>query len=422
MPLDTRNRVIDIVEAYHGSLNSSQVRVAELFKPAIQRNAAANLILHNHPSTDPTPSPDDVAVTKAIAQVGSLLDIPLIDHIVLGGNGRYVSLKERGVAFDGRTAERGQGHRVCEGEVIDVYTRRQVLEDGVLVEVSWIAKDVGSPCPTAITAGLHDDLPSIPRERAFSQSYEDQFCDVLFLARLTARRRIWKTRQPSASTRRSARKSSGASTCAYWTCGCTPAQGTISSRSSPSAIRRILMDQTWKPLNRLELHPEDIQYLPDHRCPRCGASPRMTERGEWIRPYQDWYRISLSAWLDHLGYVCFQCSCQHHPQFRGALRVARLGAAILPVEFVDEAQASQIGLPAVFVNAGRVRQAVMFLTQHADPVRGGSVDRLTFILCSLAAGGISPGAARCMLNEWLTEQIPLTRLSQVLRMKFRFHG
>ena len=192
MLLDTRNRVIDIVEAYHGSLNSSQVRVAELFKPAIQRNAAAILILHNHPSTDPTPSPDDVAVTRAIAQVGSLLDIPLIDHIVLGGNGRYVSLKERGVAFDGRTAEKGKGYLAREGEVIDVYTCRQALEDGVLVEVSWMAEEAGLPCPTAITAGLHDDLPSIPRERTFSQSYEDQFWDVLFLARLTARRRIWE--------------------------------------------------------------------------------------------------------------------------------------------------------------------------------------------------------------------------------------
>ena len=71
--LDTRNRVIDIVEIYHGSLNSAQVRVAELFKPAIQRMSAAIILVHNHPSGDPTPSPDDVAVTRAVVQAGKLL-------------------------------------------------------------------------------------------------------------------------------------------------------------------------------------------------------------------------------------------------------------------------------------------------------------------------------------------------------------
>lgn len=96
--LDTRNRLIDLVEIYHGSLNSSQVRVAELFRPAIQRNAASILIVHNHPSHDPTPSPDDVAVTRAIVQAGKLLDIPVIDHLIIGG-GRYISLKERGLGF-----------------------------------------------------------------------------------------------------------------------------------------------------------------------------------------------------------------------------------------------------------------------------------------------------------------------------------
>ena len=80
MLLDTRNRVIDIVEIYHGSVNSSQVRVAELFKPAIQRIAASIIALHNHPSGEVNPSPDDVAVTRAIVQAGNLLDIPLLDH------------------------------------------------------------------------------------------------------------------------------------------------------------------------------------------------------------------------------------------------------------------------------------------------------------------------------------------------------
>jgi DNA repair protein RadC len=98
MLLDTRNRVLEIVEVYRGSVNSSQVRVGELFKAAVQRMAPAILICHNHPSADPTPSPDDVAVTRAIVQAGRLLEIELIDHIVIGGS-RYVSLKERGLGF-----------------------------------------------------------------------------------------------------------------------------------------------------------------------------------------------------------------------------------------------------------------------------------------------------------------------------------
>jgi len=98
MLLNTRNRVIDTITIYHGSVNSSQVRVGEVFKPAIQRNAPALIVIHNHPSGDPTPSPDDVTVTRAIVQAGKLLDIELLDHLVIGGN-RFISLKERGLGF-----------------------------------------------------------------------------------------------------------------------------------------------------------------------------------------------------------------------------------------------------------------------------------------------------------------------------------
>jgi DNA repair protein RadC len=96
--LDTRNRVLGIENVYRGSLNSSQVRVGELFKNAIRRNAAAVIIAHNHPSGDPTPSPDDVAVTRAFIQAGKLLDVEVLDHVVIGMN-RWVSLKERGLGF-----------------------------------------------------------------------------------------------------------------------------------------------------------------------------------------------------------------------------------------------------------------------------------------------------------------------------------
>jgi DNA repair protein RadC len=98
MPLDTRNRMLDVVEVYHGSLNSSMVRIGELFKPAIQRNAAAILIAHNHPSTDPSPSPEDISVTRAVVQAGKLLDVSVLDHLVIGLS-RWVSLKEKGMGF-----------------------------------------------------------------------------------------------------------------------------------------------------------------------------------------------------------------------------------------------------------------------------------------------------------------------------------
>jgi len=93
--LDRRNRVMDIIEVYHGSVNSAQVRIAEVFKPAVQRMASAIIVLHNHPSGDCTPSPDDVAVTRAIVQAGKLLDVDTLDHLVCG-NGKFVSLKEKG--------------------------------------------------------------------------------------------------------------------------------------------------------------------------------------------------------------------------------------------------------------------------------------------------------------------------------------
>ncbi len=96
--LDTRNRVMDIVPVYRGSINSSQVRIGELFKAAIRRNAASIVVIHNHPSGDPTPSPDDVAITRGIVQAGKLLDVDVLDHLVIG-RGKFVSLKERGLGF-----------------------------------------------------------------------------------------------------------------------------------------------------------------------------------------------------------------------------------------------------------------------------------------------------------------------------------
>ena len=98
MLLDTRNHVLDTEQIYRGSVNSSQVHVGELFKTAIRRNTPNIIILHNHPSGDPEPSPDDVAVTRAFVEAGKLLDIKVLDHLIIG-NGRFVSLKERRMGF-----------------------------------------------------------------------------------------------------------------------------------------------------------------------------------------------------------------------------------------------------------------------------------------------------------------------------------
>jgi DNA repair protein RadC len=94
--LDGKNYVLDTPTMYVGSLNTSVIRVGELFREAIKQNCAAIIVVHNHPSGDPTPSPEDVAVTELITQAGQLLDIDVLDHLIIGQQ-RYVSLKERGV-------------------------------------------------------------------------------------------------------------------------------------------------------------------------------------------------------------------------------------------------------------------------------------------------------------------------------------
>lgn len=98
--LDTRNRVIaQPIEVYRGSLNTTMIRVGELFREAIRWNAASIVMAHNHPSGDPSPSPDDIAVTRMVVEAGKLLDIATHDHLILGSGSRFVSLKERGLGF-----------------------------------------------------------------------------------------------------------------------------------------------------------------------------------------------------------------------------------------------------------------------------------------------------------------------------------
>jgi DNA repair protein RadC len=96
--LDTKNRVMRTVTVYKGSVNSAQVRVAELFRDAIRMNAPSIILAHNHPSGDPEPSRADAHVTSEAVRAGELLGIDVIDHIVIG-DGEFASLRRAGMGF-----------------------------------------------------------------------------------------------------------------------------------------------------------------------------------------------------------------------------------------------------------------------------------------------------------------------------------
>jgi len=96
--LNTKNQVVKVHPVYVGSLNTAVVRVGELFREAIRVNAAAIIVAHNHPSGDPTPSPEDVGITRQMVEAGKLLNIDVLDHLVIC-QARWVSLKERSLGF-----------------------------------------------------------------------------------------------------------------------------------------------------------------------------------------------------------------------------------------------------------------------------------------------------------------------------------
>jgi DNA repair protein RadC len=94
--LSTKNHVLKTPVISVGSLNASIVHPRELFREAINASAASIILAHNHPSGDPAPSPEDVSLTRKLVEAGKLLDIPVLDHVVLG-DGKYISLKEQGI-------------------------------------------------------------------------------------------------------------------------------------------------------------------------------------------------------------------------------------------------------------------------------------------------------------------------------------
>jgi DNA repair protein RadC len=94
--LDTRHHVLRMVLVYVGNANTAVVRMGEVFREAIRDNATAIIVAHNHPSGDPTPSAEDIALTAEIVKAGKLLDIAVLDHLIIGKN-NYISLKQRGL-------------------------------------------------------------------------------------------------------------------------------------------------------------------------------------------------------------------------------------------------------------------------------------------------------------------------------------
>ena len=97
--LNTQNEVMSIREIYVGNVSATLVRPVEVFRPAIRENAPSLIVVHNHPSGDPTPSAEDVLITRSLLAAGRLLGIELLDHVVIGNGSRYVSLNEEGLGF-----------------------------------------------------------------------------------------------------------------------------------------------------------------------------------------------------------------------------------------------------------------------------------------------------------------------------------
>lgn len=96
--LNTKNEVMGTPTVFVGTVNQTTVRTAEVFREAVRQNCPHIIIVHNHPSGDPTPSKEDVTVTKSLLVAGKALDIDVLDHIVIGRHD-FVSLKERGLGF-----------------------------------------------------------------------------------------------------------------------------------------------------------------------------------------------------------------------------------------------------------------------------------------------------------------------------------
>ena len=100
MLLSSKNEVLGVHEVYRGNVNAAIVRIAEVFRPAVRENCPAIIVVHNHPSGDPTPSAEDIQMTRQIVEGGEMMDIDVLDHVTIGGQS-FVSLKNKGLGFGG---------------------------------------------------------------------------------------------------------------------------------------------------------------------------------------------------------------------------------------------------------------------------------------------------------------------------------
>lgn len=150
--LDIKNRLIGVHAVSVGDLCSSLAHPREVFKPALLSNAASVLLFHNHPSGSPEPSPEDIAITKRLGEAGSLIGVCVLDHVILGGEGRWVSMKQAGLYdADGAwspnvTNSNGSGMGTSDVFVRSVFGGPTFIGDSRFVDM----RDMGNPgrCPT----------------------------------------------------------------------------------------------------------------------------------------------------------------------------------------------------------------------------------------------------------------------------------
>jgi DNA repair protein RadC len=112
--VDIKNRLIGTTLVYQGGANAIVIRLADCFREAVRANASAVVLVHNHPSMDVTPSPEDIRVTREAAQVGDLLGIEVLDHIILGGR-CHLSLREKGFYTPATMVPGGKRKRAATG-------------------------------------------------------------------------------------------------------------------------------------------------------------------------------------------------------------------------------------------------------------------------------------------------------------------
>ena len=198
----------------------------------------------------------------------------------------------------------------------------------------------------------------------------------------------------------------------------------LTPKSSPDAdltdVRRGFLHRKKETMNPnkpylLDLRADQIGYLPGMRCPNCGAG-LIAKDGQLYRPFQA-LAGPAQEYDRCFGYLSFDCTCplnmsqENNPALRGTLRVARLGDAVIPIDFVtlSDATLSKYGMTAREVNAARLQQAVRYLAAHADPASLAGSDTLKMVIYAVA-GGSSPDAAYEMIQQMLAGRLPVRKV------------